>query len=99
MIEAPDFTPPRRLVRGLRATAVLGGLVFLVGLFVAPQRAWSGYLMGFVYLVGLGLAGGLFLSVLTLAGARCRLADSPRPSPSVHRCVCAHCYLVSPTNC
>jgi hypothetical protein len=70
MIEAPDFTPPRRLVRGLRATAVLGGLVFLVGLFVAPQRAWSGYLMGFVYLVGLGLAGGLFLSVLTLAGAR-----------------------------
>jgi hypothetical protein len=70
MRAAPDFVPPRRLVDVLRATALLGGVVFLVGLFVAPRRAWSGYLMGFVFLVGLGLSGGLFLSVLTLAGAR-----------------------------
>jgi hypothetical protein len=65
-----EFVPSRRLLNNLRSVALLGGLVFLVGLFVAPTRAWSGYLMGFVVLVGLGLSGGLFISVLSLAGAR-----------------------------
>jgi len=55
---------------GLRAASIVGGLLFLLGLFVAPQRAWAGYLIGFVYFVGLGLSGGLFLSVLALASAR-----------------------------
>jgi len=66
----PDLHLPRNLVRGLGAVAALGGLAFLAGLFVAPQRAWAGYLMAFVFFVGLGLAGGLFISVLTLAGSR-----------------------------
>ncbi len=70
MNKGTDFVPPRRLVTGLRVTAILGGIVFLIGLFVAPRRAWSGYLMGFFFLVSLGLSGGLFISVLTLAGAR-----------------------------
>lgn len=66
----PAFTPPLPMMAGLRATAVLGGVLFLFGLFIAPERAWAGYLIGFVFFVGLGLAGGLFLSVLTLAGSR-----------------------------
>lgn len=65
-----DFRPPTNLMGGLRAVAVLGGVLFLLGLFVAPERAWAGYLIGFVFFVGLGLAGGLFLSVLTLSGSR-----------------------------
>lgn len=69
-IPARGFVPDPSLVRTLRATAVAGGLLFLVGLFVAPERAWAGYLIGFVYFVGLGLAGGLFVSVLTLSSAR-----------------------------
>jgi hypothetical protein len=64
------LTPPQGLMAGLRTTAVLGGLVFLLGLFVDPRRAWGGYLMGFVYFVELGLAGGFFLTVLSLTGAR-----------------------------
>ena len=64
------FRPSARLMSGLRNTAILGGLVFLLGLFEEPSRAWAGYLMGFVLLVGLALAGGLFLCLLTLLGAR-----------------------------
>ena len=42
---------------GLRTAAALGGLVFLLGLFVAPSRAWGGYLMGFVFFVGMASGG------------------------------------------
>jgi len=64
------LNPPPRLMSGLRATAILGGLLFLLGLFVAPERAWGGYLMGFVLFVGLALSGGLFITILTLISAR-----------------------------
>ncbi len=66
----PDFRSPQTFMVGLRSVAILGVLLFLLGLFVAPDRAWAGYLIGFVFFVGLGLSGGLFLSVLTLAGTR-----------------------------
>ena len=56
--------------KGLLVAAALGALCFLLGLFLDPERAWAGYLMGFEYFVQLGLAGGLFLSVLTLSSAR-----------------------------
>jgi hypothetical protein len=65
-----EFKPSPARMRSLLVTALLGALVFVVGLFVAPERAWSGYLMAFVYFVELGLAGGLFLSILTLSSAR-----------------------------
>lgn len=64
------FQPSPVRMRGLAITSIIGALVFVLGLFVDPQRAWSGYLMGFVYFAGLGLAGGLFLSILTLSSAR-----------------------------
>ena len=64
------LSPPEKLMSGLRATAILGGLLFLLGLFVAPGRAWGGYLMGFDLFVGLALSGGFFICILTLCGAR-----------------------------
>ncbi|HED65805.1 MAG TPA: hypothetical protein ENJ09_09650, partial [Planctomycetes bacterium] len=57
-------------IKGLRIIAALGALSFVLGLFLDPERAWGGYLMGFEYFVQLALAGGLFLSVLTLSSAR-----------------------------
>lgn len=66
----PTFVPPRDTMLGLRVAAVIGGLLFLLGLFVAPERAWAGYLIGFVFFVGLALSGGLFISVLTLSNSR-----------------------------
>ncbi|MCP3919256.1 MAG: hypothetical protein GY711_27265 [bacterium] len=53
--------------QGLIVAAGFGALVFLIGLMVAPERTWGGYLMGFSYFVGLALAGLLFLAVLYLA--------------------------------
>jgi len=64
------FVPPQRVARTLLTTAGLGGIVFLLGLVLAPGRAWSGYLIGFTYFVGLAVAGPFFLAVLYLAGAR-----------------------------
>lgn len=64
------FRPSPTRMKGLAMTSAIGALIFVLGLFIAPQRAWSGYLMAFVYFVGLGLAGGLFLSILTLSSAR-----------------------------
>ena len=61
---------PARLDRALRDIALLGALVLVVGLWVEPRRAWGGFLMGFWHLTTLGLAGALFLAVLTLARAR-----------------------------
>jgi len=67
---ALDYVPSERLLSTLRTAAILGGLVFLVGLFVAPTRVWVGYLIGFNYLVGLGLSGGLFIAILYLSSAK-----------------------------
>ena len=64
------FSPSPHLMSGLRTSAIIGGLLFLLGLFEEPSRAWGGFLMGFVFLVGLALAGGLFICLLTLLGAR-----------------------------
>ena len=64
------FRAPPLLMRNLSITAGLGLLCFLVGLFVDPVRAWGGYLMGFFLFTGTALAGPLFLTVLTLSGAR-----------------------------
>lgn len=64
------FDPPQTLVQGLRAGAYAGAGLFVVGLFVDPTRAWGGFLMGFLLLVSLALAGPVFLAFLTMAGAR-----------------------------
>ncbi len=64
-----EFTPPARLMKILAIVGILGVLVFLGGLILAPHRIWVGYLVAFNYLVGLGMAGGIFLAVATLSGA------------------------------
>ncbi|MFN0007113.1 MAG: hypothetical protein ACKVXR_04330 [Planctomycetota bacterium] len=63
----------------LRTIAIAGGLAFLAGLVFAPERAWAGFLMGFVYFVGLSLSGALFIALLTMAGARWWIPLRPIP--------------------
>ncbi|MFT5288667.1 MAG: hypothetical protein ACI8QS_001192 [Planctomycetota bacterium] len=67
---ASSLSVPSGTTRVLRLVAGLGGLLFLMGLFVAPREAWTGYLMGFMLYVEMALAGAFFLSILTLASAR-----------------------------
>lgn len=64
------FEPPVSLSRSLRVLAGVGGMIFVIGLFVNPGRVWGGYLMGLVFFVGLALSGPIFLSFLKVAGAR-----------------------------
>ena len=59
-----------RLSRALLATAIVGGLGFVAGAFAAPERAWAGLLVGFHLVLGLALAGTVFLALLACSGAR-----------------------------
>lgn len=73
---AHAFTTTRRYVLSARGKSWLylgiafGTASFIAGLFVEPQRAWGGYLIGFVSFAALALAGPVFLSMLALSGAR-----------------------------
>ena len=67
---AITYQAPSKLLKGLLTTAGLGGVLFLLGTMIAPERVWGGYLMGFTYFVGLALAGPLFLSIVYLSDAR-----------------------------
>jgi hypothetical protein len=64
------YDAPPALLRGLAWGAAASGAVFLAGLFLAPERVWAGYLVGFHLLTGLALAGPLFLALLYVSGAR-----------------------------
>jgi hypothetical protein len=64
------FIPPARLMRALAGVAGAGLVVFLLGMLLAPERAWSGYLMGFCFFTFLALAGPLFLAITHLADVR-----------------------------
>ena len=44
-------------------------MIFLFGLFVAPERIWIGYLVAFNYFTGLGIAALVFIAILSLANA------------------------------
>lgn len=61
---------PARLDGALKGLALMGGAAFVLGLWFAPARAWSGFLMGFYHLTALSLAGAVFVTLLTLARAR-----------------------------
>lgn len=54
----------------LLVTGVLGAAGFVAGALVAPERAWAGLLVGFHVVLGLALAGAVFLSLLACSGAK-----------------------------
>jgi len=66
----PAYRLDPRLARTLVAAVALGALGFVAGAFVAPERAWAGLLVGFHVVLGLGLAGAVFLSLLACSGAK-----------------------------
>ncbi len=59
-----------QLAQILRAIVLVTGLITLLGLFIEPGRTWGGFLMGFVFITGLALAGPVFLAFLRMSGAR-----------------------------
>ncbi len=72
---APAAVPSRgaegSVPRGaLLLVAAAGGLTFLCGLFLAPDRVWGGFLAGFAWLASVAIAGPAAIALLSLAGAR-----------------------------
>lgn len=57
------------LMRNLLLLALLGGAIALAGIFLSPGRAWPGILLATQYLLGLGLAGGLFVALQFVSNA------------------------------
>jgi len=55
-----QFNPPARTRDMYKAFAAIGAAIFVIGLVLAPQRAWGSVLLNSTYLLGLAL-GGLFL--------------------------------------
>ena len=50
--------------------AVLGALVFVIGLFVAPDRAWRAYHANWLFFASLSSAGVMFVAVQRITTAR-----------------------------
>lgn len=63
------FTPDERWIKILRAIAILGGVIFILGLFFAPERIWPNVLLANYYLLGLGLAGVFFIAIQYVSNA------------------------------
>ena len=63
------FTPDERWIKILRVVAILGGVIFILGLFFAPERIWPNVLLANYYLLGLGLAGVFFIAIQYVSNA------------------------------
>src|SRR4051812_16501569 len=61
---------PKALGTASAALAIIGALVFLIGLFVAPDRAWSAYHFNWLFFTALSSGGVMFVAVQRITTAR-----------------------------
>jgi uncharacterized membrane protein YiaA len=61
---------PRRLVTVALILVALGALVFIIGLFVAPHRAWRAFHANWLFFAALSSAGCTFVAVQRITTAR-----------------------------
>lgn len=64
-----SFRPPRKLVHALMVLVAIGGVTVLVGVLLEPRHTWAGLLLAGFALVGLSLAGAVFVAMLHVTGA------------------------------
>jgi hypothetical protein len=67
--ESLTFRPPRHLVHTLTVLVAVGGVAALAGLYWEPRRTGAGLLLAGFTLVGLSLAGAVFVALLHVTGA------------------------------
>ncbi len=63
-----EFVPARELTRLLTTVGLVAALVVVAGIFVAPERTWPSLLIVAFYLIGLALAGMLFIATQAVSG-------------------------------
>ncbi|HEV2400582.1 MAG TPA: hypothetical protein VGS27_26830 [Candidatus Sulfotelmatobacter sp.] len=70
-MNARDFTfqPSRETVRRAQILAATGGVTLLAGLYLGPQRIWLNLLLVSYYLLGLALAGAVWITLQYVSGA------------------------------
>jgi len=78
---------------GLLALVALGVLALLSGAGMQSQRVWSGFLIAYLYIIGLGLGGALFLAIHAASGARWATAFRRVPE-SMAATLLSSCALV-----
>jgi hypothetical protein len=70
LLAATSKPLPRWLTTTSLALAVIGAVVFLVGLFVAPQRAWLAWHVNWLFFAGLSSGGATIVAVQRITTAR-----------------------------
>ncbi len=63
------FTPNKRWTKICQIVSLLGGTIFILGLFFAPERIWPNVLLANYYLLSLGLAGIFFVALQYVSNA------------------------------
>lgn len=71
-------------MRNLGLLAVAGIAVAVVGVFVAPERTWPNILLANYYLLGIGLAGALLISLQYISNASWGVAIRRVPEAMIH---------------
>jgi len=66
---SPTFKPSQGLQKNLLSVVGVSVLVTLLGFIFAPQRIWANILLANYYLLGLGLAGMVFIAFQYVANA------------------------------
>jgi hypothetical protein len=61
--------PSAVMMRNLSILAFLGAAVATAGIIIAPERGWPNLLLATYYLIGLGLAGALFVALQYVSNA------------------------------
>ena len=64
------YRPSAAAQKVLLAVVAISAAVFLVGLLVDPAGAWTGYLIGFGFVVGMAVSGTLFVAIAYVSNAR-----------------------------
>ena len=64
-----EFNPPEKMLTISKVLVGLGVAIFLIGLFMDPQRLWGSVLLNSYYLLGLALAGLFLIAVQYLSSA------------------------------
>ena len=63
------FKPGPKLIQRMQTLAGIGGVTFAVGLYFAPQRTWLNLLLISYYLLGLAMAGAVWVTLQYVSGA------------------------------
>lgn len=68
------FHPDVSVVRRMQVLVVVGALTFAAGLWLTPERIWMNLLLVSYYLIGLALAGTVFIAFQYVTGANWSVA-------------------------